>query len=148
MIPEPTPVSGMPVPKPLSVCDEDVIWTTAGPTLSATAVTAELSSSVSGWRDPAFVPGARVDAGVIDAGRSRTPLASRAANVAPEARSADTRQADRIVGRPTPDRARSSGRTGSADRTGAEGSNQRSGVGADGLQLGPLHGFGDDGGGE
>src|SRR5437868_6216296 len=98
MIPDPTPVSGMVDPKPLFAWLEDVIWTTAGPTFCATAVTAEFSSMEGAWVDDAFAPAPTLGtgAGVI---RVSAPVAPSAASVPPDARTAEIRLAARIVPR-------------------------------------------------
>src|SRR3954451_19185023 len=128
MIPEPTPVSGIEDPNWLLAWLDEVIWTTAGPTFSATCVTAELSLIVSGWLEEVFVPAATLAAG-LGVTRFSAPVAPSAASVPPDARTAEIRLAARIVPRPMPLRRRSA-TTGAvtAGEAGA-GSNQRSGVG-------------------
>src|SRR5512143_385589 len=115
MTPEPTPVSGTVPPNGSVVTPVAVIRTTAGLTFAAALTTAEESSTGIG-------PCVEGTTGWLAAGlpvRSSAPVPSRTRTVPPEASTAESRAAARIVPAPGPPRpVPRFGDTGPIDATG------------------------------
>ena len=130
----------------MSVLPVTVIRTTAGLTLAATAMVADVSSMVTGLTAPTAVPARRRWSRRPGCGRGRR-VAPSARTVPPEARTADS-SAAAMTG-PSRSAARSSALTATAGAGAAAGSYQRSGVGVAGgasyvrIQSGRASGVGE-----
>src|SRR5262245_7083902 len=113
--------------------------TTDGPAFDATSMTAEFSSTVTGWRTEPVPLESAVELATGEAVRSNAPVAFRTATVPPEARSAAASAAATTVPAPVPARD-GEGRLAAVVWTGWEDvSNQRSGVGWEPAQWPPAH---------
>jgi hypothetical protein len=138
MTPEPTPVSGTVPPSGSVVTPLAVMRTTAGLTFAAAVTTAEESSMATGAPLDCD-SGPPLDAGPM--GWFRAPVPSRTSTVPPDASTADSSAAPRIVPRPVEPRLGS--RTGVAGPVGVTGSTAGSGSSEGDAHAGRCSGTGE-----